>query len=78
VTGLWAGWCRNAELELAVLNESVRFCSHTGDLASLYRRIDTLSAEIAAVRQGLKEPSIVLMNVQRYQGRTSPRYSPQP
>ncbi len=76
MNNLWSGWCRNAELELLELHQSLTLCSHTGDTASVRRRITVLEEEIAAVRAGWKTPSIVLRLGVR--GRKDPRYSPQP
>lgn len=73
MTGLWAGWCRNAELELLGLYQSLTLKTAT-DPEAVRRRISVLEDEIAAVRAGWKSPSIVLRLDAR--GRTSPRYSP--
>lgn len=74
--GLWSGWCRNAEIELLGLYQSLTFCSHTGDTEAVRRRIGVLEDEVAAVRAGWKTPSIVLRLDAR--GRKDPRYSPLP
>lgn len=72
MNNLWAGWCRNAELELLGLYQSLTLKT-TSDPEAVRRRIGVLEDEVAAVRAGWKTPSIVLKLDAR--GRRDPRYS---